>query len=200
VLDVATGAERQIVSTLGQISSVVPAWSPDGRTIAFTPQGRVDLVSPDGAKLGSFRPDDNYPSHVRWSPDATQLTLSVGGAFSNAIFVVARDGTGLRKVFDPGFAVAPAWSPDGRWIACVANQGVHADASYRLVSPDGKTQRLLARAAPSYVGPAWSPDSKELLYAAPDGSLHAIGVEGGGDRVVVASARRGGVEAPDWRR
>src|SRR5207245_8452830 len=72
--------------------------------------------------------------------------------------------------------------------------------AYWLVSPDGSTTRFLTDGAAFNGAPAWSPDSSELLYFAPDDSLHAIPLDGRSDRVVLRGALLLGMGGPAWRR
>ena len=201
LLDVATGAERLLVpGSDGTAAPFRPAWSPDGKEIVYTRLSRrVVVVASDGTQVASFPTRDDFPSDPSWSPDGTRIAISVGGSISNEIFVVGRDGTGLRQLTNLYFAVAPAWSRDGRWIACVGDGPGHQHA-YWLVSPDGSTTRFLTDGAAFNGAPAWSPDSSELLYFAPDDSLHAIHLDGSSDRVVLRGALLLGMEGPDWRR
>jgi Tol biopolymer transport system component len=107
------------------------ALSPDGRSLAFvsTRSGQADLWILDVAtrKLrnltdhpaGEFRPS--------WSPDGVWLAFSSDrdsartkgrGGFetvhSTELYVIRRDGTGLRRVTNEhAFAGSPSWSNDG---------------------------------------------------------------------------------------
>ncbi|TFH55449.1 MAG: hypothetical protein E4G91_10575 [Candidatus Zixiibacteriota bacterium] len=78
-------------------------------------------------------------------------------------------------------ATLPSWSPDGQWIAYVANdiknQGLY------IIKPDLSGQKVLW-SPPEGLGlaastPAWSPDSKTLLFATQNGSIYKISLAGG---------------------
>ena len=87
----------------------------------------------------------------------------------------------LRDAFVVG---APFWSPDGKYLAFVADAS-SPDGAYRLeiVNPDGGGLRQLAPAADVILG--WSPDGARLLYclqgpAQPDNSirLYSVALDG----------------------
>jgi Tol biopolymer transport system component len=88
-----------------------PAWSPDGELIAY------DGGYLDGLGLYVIRPDGSGKARLTtgrspaWSPDGSRLAFAYGG-----IFVINRDGTGLRKLLETE-GDDPVWSPDGQEIA-----------------------------------------------------------------------------------
>jgi dipeptidyl aminopeptidase/acylaminoacyl peptidase len=87
VLDVASKAVRQ--ATSGDYDDSEPAWSPDGKLLAFS----SNRSKPD--------PDANYNSDI-WTVTADNIDM----------------GAHLTQVTsNPGEDKSPAWSPDGKWIA-----------------------------------------------------------------------------------
>jgi Tol biopolymer transport system component len=55
------------------------------------------------------------------------------------VFVIRRDGRGLRRLTRRG-GYAPAWSPDGRWIAFLRRGDIH------VVRSSGGARRRLVNA------------------------------------------------------
>jgi Tol biopolymer transport system component len=87
-----------------------------------------------------------------------------------------------------GGAADPACSPDGRWIAYLRNGALH------LVTPAGTDDHILVPAGdpasrPVPAMPAWTPDSRAVLYMAYDaqsqGSIWSAAVDGGAPRLLV---------------
>jgi tricorn protease len=74
---------------------------------------------------------------------------------------------------------APAWSPDGRWIAYVSDEG----GEYRLhVTPQdgrGEVRNFELGGAGFYEDLAWSPDSKRISYTDNSWALFVLEVESG---------------------
>ncbi|MEK7775662.1 MAG: hypothetical protein AAB305_07240, partial [Candidatus Zixiibacteriota bacterium] len=80
--------------------------------------------------------------------------------------------------------VAPSWSPDGKWIACINNSTT--DPGIHILTPDFKEMFLVftppGAAAPMTVAPGWSPDSKWLTLSTNDGSIWIVDIAGNGSR------------------
>jgi WD40-like Beta Propeller Repeat len=58
---------------------------------------------------------------------------------------------------------SPSWSPDGKWIALLADEWSYND-SYFAIRPTGNEKERLVRTAEGYGGLYWSPDSRFAAY------------------------------------
>src|SRR6267142_2584680 len=155
------------------------AFSPDGRyfAIAAKRKDRDDLVILD-VKRGR----EDRRIHVglsglqtpHWSPDGTQLVFT---GFSNGftdLFIINRDGTGLRRLTNDKFAdLHPAWSPDGKTIAFVTDRGGETDFELlrfgnlriALLHLDtGAIQMLGNMDVGKNINPVWAPDGRSLAF------------------------------------
>jgi Tol biopolymer transport system component len=183
-----------------------PAWSPDGRTIAYYDSTGVFVMNADGTGKRLLTDQAGAGSPARsptWSPDARRIAFasSVGG-----IFVVNADGSGERRLTSGRSFACPAWSPDGRWIAFVSLPPLGYDSIY-VVDEAGGPERRLTRHAYTESGFAWSPDSRRIVYAREKrGGVYTIDVDGTGDRRLTRNPLRQDFSAdgfgysPDRRR
>jgi TolB protein len=176
-----------------------PSWSPDGQLIGYY-DGQLHVMRPDGTgKHPVTRVEGEYPS---WSRDGQRLAFisAEPGARGNDpnydVFVVGRDGKGLRRLTDwPGEDGWPTWSPDGNWIAFSSTHG-SGPGQFRLyvMRSDGSRKRLLATGVAGDF-PVWSPDGKEIMFSGGDGDhLHVVRPDGSGLRTLRVTGW-----LPDWR-
>ena len=168
-----------------------PAWSPDGRRIAFVRGDEVRLIGADGSgeRLLAAGGPGSFPSEPSWSSDGNRLLFGVRyrGGRSGDVFVldvasagspVRLFGTGASNPDDAPVPIRPVWSPDGGSITFVSVP-VSSEEPWRLarVTADGSDFRFLAPSWPAcqgagsceYVaGPvrddhAWSPDGARIV-------------------------------------
>ncbi|HZO51631.1 MAG TPA: hypothetical protein VFB63_02895 [Bryobacteraceae bacterium] len=145
-----------------------PAWSPDGREIAFSRGGGgVFLVSQLG---GSERKVADSGTNVAWAPDGMTVLLRqeelAGTAPSAGIYSVSLKTLEKRRLtqsFLPIRDLRFAVSPDGRTLAFI-RRGIPGLADIYLVSMSGGEPRRLTDWNTEMRGLAWTPDGQEIVY------------------------------------
>jgi eukaryotic-like serine/threonine-protein kinase len=120
------GAEKQV--TMDGQQNTDPAWSPDGKWIAYHSVARhgIWILPVEGGAPRQVAPFGSSPS---WSPDGCQLAFRSNepsslaasdwpGDGESTIWTVAADGAQLQQITTPGNPVGqhadPSWSPDGK--------------------------------------------------------------------------------------
>src|SRR5829696_1880226 len=128
-----------------------PAWSPDGRRLAFTRLGiRGDGIYVVDAWGGHLRQVDEsiYDSNPSWAPSGDKIAYHG----KDGIWVVDADLSGAHQISKWGGR--PAWSPDGEAIA-ISRQG-----EIFLMRPDGSDRHKILEGE----APRWAPDGSQLTY------------------------------------
>jgi Tol biopolymer transport system component/tRNA A-37 threonylcarbamoyl transferase component Bud32 len=112
------GAPRPL--TQGIKETLYPAFSRDGKWIAFTQLGLQEdlvLVRPDGRDLRRITDDPAHERAPRWSPGGNEIAFMSSRSGRFEIWTIHPDGSGLKQITDGsprGGVWYPAWSPDGR--------------------------------------------------------------------------------------
>jgi Tol biopolymer transport system component/DNA-binding winged helix-turn-helix (wHTH) protein len=150
--------------TNGQIDSLTPVVSPDGRKLYFIGRRlRGELAKYDPATrqflpyLGGIPADFiDFSRDGRW---ITYVTFPEGTLWRSRI----DGGERLQLTFAPMEVMVPQWSPDGKRIAFV---GVGAGRKNRVyvVPAGGGTPEAIPQ-ADGGLGPTWSPDGDSLLFS-----------------------------------
>jgi TolB protein len=92
-----------------------PAWSPDGKKIAFASEDNGDIYAMNVDGSGRTRLTD-IPGYDHWPPtwslDGTRIAFTSEDKKGSEIYVMNSDGSGLTKLTDdPADDAFPAWRP-----------------------------------------------------------------------------------------
>jgi Tol biopolymer transport system component len=155
-----------------------PAWSPDGRNIAFLrrlPDRRqaVYVVPAEGGperKVGEIL---TQVSGICWTPDSRWLIVPDSPrSVPLALFLLSVTTGERRKITDYLSFFHPAVSPDGRTLAFIGELTTPALFSLRLGKnslPEGPVSRLPGAGIPGMRWPKWAHDGRSLFFSARDG-------------------------------
>ena len=171
---VGTGTPLQL--TKASESDHDPAWSPDGRFIAFRrgrhPAAYYIIPALGGAERKLADADLAYlaGSGLAWSRDGKYLAAADGGAKAAAggtrIFYISVESGERResKIELPGqYILDPTFSPDGKELAFIGGPGFLSNDVYVASVNGGKARALTSLR--SQMGRAdWTPDGRELVF------------------------------------
>jgi Tol biopolymer transport system component len=136
----ADGARVRRLTPVG-IAADGPAWSSDGRTLAYVQQKGADIVLVLAAVDGTSAPRMTTITnvfHPSWSPDGTRLVYARGVHGHRVIVTTRLDGSEQQELTAAGDDVDdPVWSPDGQWIAYTLYQDHHGRGDIMIMHPDG---------------------------------------------------------------
>jgi TolB protein len=141
IVDVARASARRI--TPDEWEAQYPAWSPDGKSIAFTKVVPPDdfsifVIRPDGSGLRRLSTTDNNDNYAAWSPDGQRLAFHSERTPRAGLWIMDADGSGERFLSEGG---EPQWEP-GRWI--IFNCALSSEsARVCAIPPNGKDATLL---------------------------------------------------------
>lgn len=157
-----------------------PAWSPDGKQIAYVSFERghasvyVQTLATQKRVLVADFPGSN--SAPEWSPDGKQLALVLTRDGSSQIYIARTDGSNLRRLtFGEAIDTEPAFSPDGKWLLFTSDRGGSAQI-YRISTEGGRAERLTFEGKSNF-SPRYSPEGKGFVYSHFNGGVFYIAVQ-----------------------
>jgi tricorn protease len=186
--DLSPSTKRAAVSAHGEIFSIAtdrgdiqrvtqsfsrerdPAWSPDGKWIAFVSDksGREEvwMAREDSTGLKMLSEGDGEKSAIQWAPDAKSLIYS---GSDHKLYRYDLDSAKATVISsgEAGNIQGARFSPDGKWVAYSKLDHDLRPHVYVVPSTGGSEKRvgnndLLF----SEIDPVWTPDGKRLLFLA----------------------------------
>jgi Tol biopolymer transport system component len=149
-----------------------PAWSPDGKKIAFAADRGagpgIFVMDARGENVKQLTRDNVRDRAPAWSPDGKKIAFIRHVDNTNPeIFVMNADGSNaVNLTKHPAYDADPTWSPDGKKIAFVSDR---AGDGFRILvmDADGANVAEVTKKGNGlgYVYPAWSPDGKKIAFA-----------------------------------
>ena len=159
---------------------ISPAWSPDGRELAyvsFETQKAVvyvqDVANGKRRAVANFRGSNSAPA---WSPDGQTLAVTLSRDGGSQVYLMGRNGDNVRRLTQSiGIDTEPVFSPDGRSIYFVSDRS-GGPQIYRIPTSGGAAERITF--AGSYnISPAISPDGRTLAYVSREGNAFRLYVQ-----------------------
>jgi Tol biopolymer transport system component len=213
--DGAGDADHPAPELLNRVTNAYPAYSPDGRRIAYmsTADGDFDIyvVQPSAGVRVKLTDTDAREGTPAWSPDGSRIAFQSFRDGRSQVYVMNADGTGQRSVSNGEWHDEhPSWSADGERLLFASNRSATVEAPDNFdifeMRLDGSGVRQITNTPEVETYPSWSPagDRIAVRKIMPDGNWEVVVMraDGTNPRVVAPDPAAEGwpVWSPDGRR
>lgn len=159
-------------------------WTADGRSIVIAQGGKIRKlevasgtvttipfrarvhreISEQAMPRVSISDAAFRPKYLLWhtaSPDGRKLAFTAAGR----VYLQDLPNGTPRRLTPAGFGpleYAPAWSPDGQWLAFASWDGIDPGWIWKVPASGGAPRKVTLTPG-EYIHPSWSPDGTEIL-------------------------------------
>ncbi|HEY2189513.1 MAG TPA: Tol-Pal system beta propeller repeat protein TolB, partial [Caldimonas sp.] len=172
----ADGENGQVALNSGQ-PIISPAWSPNGKELAYVSFERQKAVvfvhtvaTGERRAIADFRGSNSAPA---WTPDGERLAVTLSREGGSQLFSIGKGGGEPRRLASsPAIDTEAEYSTDGKFLYFTSDRG-GAPQIYRMPAAGGNAERVTFSGGYN-ISPTVSPDGKTLAYVTRAGNAFRL--------------------------
>ena len=181
--------------------SLFPAWSGDGRYLAYTSykNGKPDIFVKNLAEMQETSINQKGLNITpAWVPGKFELAATLSFSGDQEIYLLTGSGKVIKRLTNiRGIDVSPTWSPDGKKFAFVSNRA-GSPQIYVQDLASAKVRRLTYEGSYN-TQPSWSPQGDKIAYASVvEGRRNIAVMDLEGQEPLQLTHESGDNESPSW--
>lgn len=188
-------------------TNLTPAWSPEGGRLAFSSSrggsSEIYVSNQSGSDLHRVTSSRGHDVSPTWNrKTGSEIAFVSGRTGLPQIYTMGADGTNVQRLTDQGYAVSPAWSPNGQFIvfSWMRHYGPGAPGSEDIYIMDVASKQWiqLTHDGGRNDFPSWAPDNRHIVFQSNrTGSLQiwTMLADGSNQKQITTS---GNNSEPDW--
>lgn len=183
--------------------NLFPAWSPDGKDIAFMSwengQQGIYLLEAATGEVSLINRTEGSNLGPTWSPDGKDLLASLSRTGQHEIYRIRlRDGFLKRLTVSEAIEVSPSFAPNGRDIVFTSDRT--GTPQLYVMQADGSGRRRLTFEGRYNDSASWSPNGELIVYACREQDITQVVLmnQDGSERRFLTDAAWGNCEDPAW--
>jgi TolB protein len=181
-----------------------PAWSPDGKRVAFASNraGNMEIyaANADGSDLRRLTNSAAADTAPCWSPTGAELVFTSNRTGSPQLWVMDNEGLNVRRLTTLGnYNDACAWSPSKQYSEVAYTSRIEGGFEVAVIDLATRTVRQITEGRGSCEYPSWAPSGRHLVFSCNRGGAWQLTVaDREGRQMTTLSAGPGNNVQPDW--